>query len=410
MWASLNRLPRTLLPVLAAFLLALSLWLVLAGGAARSPVTRVRGGVDGAGERASAARVDGISDQNLAHWDGAAFDVASFSSRPFPRYFRDVWVGGGEGHVSYARFVVPWDVMAAPRGETLHFDLFAAWLADVRWLGLTPVLAVEQAESVTRANGAYLGRIPASAESYRAYVAALLRYAASAGEPIRYLEAWNEPNNTGTGPVGEGHPSAALAAEFMNVASSLCAERGCTPIAGDFLDSQYQQPGHEEAKERTRGAPTSGASAGVASTGMGVAYEREYLAHLTTPYPLNWGFHPYAAVKYRTTQTIAAFERALPSQAAVWFTEVGAYLCQGAHASTQSEQADGVRYLDGLIDPALKVTHAFYYELKAETEEQETSCPGPGGADTSVYGSSDQARPAAQAVFGGAIPTPSPTR
>ena len=239
----------------------------------------------------------------------------------------------------------------------------------------------------------------------------MLRFAASAGEPIRYLEAWNEPNNTGTGPVEEGHPSAARAAEFMNVASSLCAERGCTPIAGDFLDSQYQRPGHEEVKERTRGGPTGGDSTSVPSAGMGVAYEREYLAHLTPPYPLNWGFHPYAAVKYRTTQTIADFERALPSQdVAVWFTEVGAYLCQGAHASTQSEQADGVRYLDGLIDPALKVTHAFYYELKAETREQETSCSGPGGADTSVYGSRDQARPAAQAVFGRAIPTPSPTR
>jgi hypothetical protein len=400
-----NRPTRTLLSVLTACLLALGLSLVLAGGTSRAPVTRVDGGtarspvtrVDGGAEHPPAARVDGISDQNLAHWDNAAFDVASFSSRPFANFFRDVWVGGRTGHIRFARFVVPWDVIAAPRGETLHFDLFAAWLADVRWLGLTPDVAIEQAESATRANGSELGRIPASTESYRAYVAALLRYAASVGEPIRYLEAWNEPNNTGTGPVGEGHPSAARAAEFMNAASSLCAERGCTPIAGDFLDSQYERPGHGEATER--------------GTGMGLVYQREYLANLTPPYPVDWGFHPYAAVKYRTTQTIVDFERALPSpDAAVWFTEVGAYLCQDGRASTPSAQAEGVRYLDGLINPNFKVAHAFYYELKADTHEQETACPGAGGADTSVYGSTDAARPAAQAVLGGAIPASSQPR
>ena len=392
--APLNRLSRKLPYVLAACLLALAFSLVLASGTGRSPVTRLGGG---GAEHPPAARVDGISDQNLPHWDDAAFDVASFSSRPFPNFFRDVWVGASSAHIRFARFVVPWDVIAQPHGEALHFDLFAAWLADVRWLGLAPDLAIEQAETATTVNGGELGRIPATAASYLSYVAALLRYAASVGEPIRYLEAWNEPNNTGTGPVGQGHPSAARAAQFMNAASSLCAERGCTPIAGDFLDSQYARPGHGEAAE--------------GATGMGVGYQREYLADLTLPYPQNWGFHPYAAVKYRTTQTIHEFERALPIRdLAVWFTEVGAYRCQGRRPSTPAEQADGVRYLDGLIGPALKITHAFYYELKAETAEQETTCPASAGADTSLYGSSDAARPAAQAVFGGAIPAPSPPR
>ena len=289
-----------LLPVLVACLLALTLSLSLvlacATSTSHAPVARVADG----SARPPVTRVDGISDQSLPHWDNAAFDVASFSSRPFPNFFRDVWVGGKMGHIRFARFVVPWDVMAEPRGEALHFDLFAAWLADVRWLGLTPDVAIEQAESVTRANGSDLGRVPASAESYRSYVAALLRYAVSIGEPIRYLEAWNEPNNTGTGRVQEGHPSAARAAQFMNAASSLCAEHRCTPIAGDFLDSQYERPGHEEVKER--------------GTGMGLGYQREYLADLIPPYPVNWGFHPYAAVKYSTTQTIADFEHALPSR------------------------------------------------------------------------------------------------
>jgi hypothetical protein len=345
----------------------------------------------GESPRRQSPRVDGISDQNLAHWDGAAFDAASFAARPFPNMVRDALVRGGSRQIRFARFVVPWNVMAVPHGEVLHFALFAAWLADVRWLGLKPDVAIEQAEAPTSVAAGTLGRIPSSTASYRAYVGALLGYAASVGEPIRYLEAWNEPNNTGTGPVDQGHPSAARAAAFMNTAGSLCAAWGCTPIAGDFLDSQYARPGHPEARE--------------GGLGMGVAYEREYLADLTAPYPLNWGFHPYAAVKYRTTDTLVEFERALASEhVAVWLTEVGAYLCEGGRDAGPAAQAAGARYLEGLITPALKVAHAFYYELKAQTAQQEAGCPGRGGADTSLYSASDLPRPAVQALFGGATP------
>jgi hypothetical protein len=341
------------------------------------------------------AHVDGISEQNLARWDGAAFNVASFSGRPFPRLFRSVWVRGARGHIRFARFVVPWDVMATGGGETLHFDLFAAWLRDVRWLGLTPDLAIEQTESPLASGRRTLPRVPTSQAMYSASVAALLRYAVSVGEPIRLLEAWNEPNNTGVGSVGEGHPSAVTAAEFMNAATTLCGTYRCTPIAGDFLDSQYQRSGHPEVTD--------------GGVGMGVRYEREYAAALTSPLPANWAFHPYAAVKYRTTDTLESFEQGLPAGASVWLTEAGAYLCQAGRASSTSEQADGARYLNTLIGPSFKVAHAFYYELKAPSAEQEATCPGSGGADTSIYAAADEARLAAAVVFGGPIP-PSPAR
>lgn len=390
--APLNPPTRTLLRVSGALLLALSVSLVFAGATAHQPAEPNR-----ATAPPPLTRVDGISDQNLAHWDNAAFSVASFSSRSFPNIFRRSWVGGGGGHIRFARFVVPWDVMADARGEALHFDLFAAWLADVTWLGLTPDVAIEQAESPIAFNGGELGRIPGSPAAYRKYVGALLGYAAFLGEPVRFLEAWNEPNNTGSGAVNEGHPSAAMAAEFMNTATTLCLERGCTPIAGDFLDSQYRRQGHAEVTEH--------------GAGMGMEYERSYVAALRRPSPTNWGFHPYAAVKYRTTQTLAGFEQGLPTRGAeVWLTEVGVYLCQAGNRSTPAEQADGARYLNRLIDPHLNVTHAFYYELKAETRQQETTCPGASGADTSLYNSTDEPRQAAPLVFGGPIPTTDMTR
>ncbi len=343
-------------------------------------------------ERTRVAHVDGISEQNLARWDGAAFDVASFSGRPFAQLFRRVWVGGRRGHIRFARFVLPWDAIDAARGEALHFDLFAAWLADVKWLGLTPDVAIEQAEAPLASDHTTLPRVPTSPAMYSARVAALLRYAASVGEPVRFLEAWNEPNNAGVGSLDEGHPSAVRAAEFMNAATTLCGAYRCTPIAGDFLDSQYQRSGHPEVTD--------------AGVGMGVTYEREYLAALARPLPANWGFHPYAAVKYRTTDTLESFEQPLPAGASVWLTEAGAYLCQAGRASSAGQQADGARYLNTLLSPFFKVAHAFYYELKAPSVEQEATCPGSGGADTSIYAATDRARPAAAVVFGGSVPPP----
>jgi hypothetical protein len=333
--------------------------------------------------------VDGISEQNLARW-GGSLTLSSFTSSNFANFFRAVWVDGDPGpHVRFARFVVPWDLMGDARGEGLHFELFAAWLRDVKWLGLTPDVAIAQAEAPIAVNGEELARVPVSPAVYSEYVGALLAYATAAGEPIRYVEAWNEPNNSGKGPVDEGHPSAAEAAEFMNVATSLCARDGCTPIAGDFLDSQYQRAGHAEVAE--------------GATGMGVRYEQEYVAHLHAPLPANWGFHPYAAVKYRTTETISSFEQGLPlKNIYLWFTEVGAYRCEDGSAFTAGAQQQGARYLDTLINSDFNVAHIFYYELKAPTQAEESACPGAGGADTSVYSFAGAARPAAQAIFTGA--------
>jgi hypothetical protein len=338
------------------------------------------------------ARIDGISEQDLARW-GGSLTLSSFADSSFAKLFRTVWITGSAGpHIRLARIVVPWDVIGDADGEGLHFELFAAWLRDVKWLGLTPDVAIAQAESPFAGKAAELPRVPASAALYGEYVAALLSYAASAGEPIRYLEAWNEPNNSGKGRVNMWHPSAAAAAGFMNVATSLCARYACTPIAGDFLDSQYQRAGHQEVRE------------GV--TGMGVRYEQEYVARLRRPLPANWGFHPYAAVKYATTETISSFERALPLKSLeLWFTEVGAYHCEAGTISTPAAQQQGARYLDALINFDFNVAHVFYYELKAPSEAQESACNGPRGADTSLYSFAGAARPAAQTLFGGPIPT-----
>lgn len=376
LWAEAARKPPLVFRTLSACLAALCLSLALCSGSARA--------------QARVNHVDGVSDQNLAHWDNASFNVSSFSNGYLAGLFRVPPTGGRiASQIKLARIVIPWDVMAgaAEGSERLHYHLLAAWLEDVKWLGLTPDVAVEQAETSVTSAKRTLPRVPRSSEEYEEYVSALLAYAASVGEPIQYLEAWNEPNNTGLGNVNAGHPSAAAAAHFMNAASSLCATRGCTPIAGDFLDSQYAWRGHEEVHEQ------------VTNTGMGVSYEDEYVAHLLPRRSIVWGFHPYAAVKYKTTETVTAFEQGLPggSDNSVWFTEVGAYLCQRpSHRSTELEQKAGAEYLVRLIRDRFDVAHAFYYEI-SNGYHTETNCAT--GSDTSLYDKNDQPRPAAGIIL-----------
>jgi len=322
---------------------------------------------------AGAGRVDGVSDQSL----------------------RTEWVGGSAAaradRIHYARMVIPWDVMAEPGGESLHFELLTAWLGDVKALGLIPDLAIAQAEAPVSESGGLLPRVPGSQALYQRYVGALLSYAASVGEPIAYLEAWNEPNNAGLGATG--HPAARTAAEYMSSATDLCAAHSCTSIAGDFLDAEYRWAGHAEAHE--------------GATGMGAAYEREYDSYLSPVNPPNWGFHPYASVKYETTEAIAEFRGALadPSDS-IWFTEVGVYECKGGRQTgsggERGEQEGGARYLEQLISSEPDVAHTFYYELRSPSAEQEEQCPH--GEDTSLYNYTGQARGAARLIFRSASP------
>jgi hypothetical protein len=335
-------------------------------------------------------RVDGISDQLLSRWYAADSVSPGFSGEYFPNPAAAAAIDGPPfGDIRYARFVVPWDAVGAPGGEVLHYELFKAWLEAVRALGFTPDVAIEQAETTVRSRDRTLPRVPGSADQYRAYVGALLAYAASAGEPIAYLEAWNEPNGTGRGPVGVGHPSARMAAGFMNSAMSLCAQYACQAIAGDFADSQYRFADHPEVKE--------------GSTGMGLGYEEEYARYLNSRSPLNWAIHPYAAVKYETPETIASFIGALPSKdASIWFTEIGIYECQGGRTigvgTGPREQQGGARYLNALIDTVFQVAHVFYYEPRAPSQQQEAKCSA--GEDTSLYDYRGEPRPAATILFG----------
>jgi hypothetical protein len=257
------------------------------------------------------AYVDGISDQSLPYWNGA------FSGSRFASFFADTWIAGLSSHVSLARYVVQWNVMSG--SYPAYLAQLEAWYRDVLSLGLTPDISL----------AAYDGVLPGSYSQYRTALEALLdRFPATA-----YVEAWDEPNDT-------PGLSAETAARYTNAAQSLCRDRGCTVIAGNFLDSASMS-----------------------------AYEREYARALQPVSIANWGIHPYLAVKARSASTVLDFRSNLPGAGAgerIWFTEVGAYRCEGgARPELRGErtQALDASWLVNRLMPVIQPAHVFYYEF-----------------------------------------------
>jgi hypothetical protein len=292
-----------------------------------------------AGERATRS-VDGISDQSLPAWDG------NFDDSYFAGLFDDVWVHGPGAHVEWARYVVQWNVTSGAYPRYLHE--FEAWLQDVASIGLKPEIALTS----------YDGSLPGSPSEYRDELVKILGRARALGEPVGWLEAWNEPN-------GQGAESAADAAAFTNAASATCGEEfGCTVIAGDFEDSPDV-----------------------------AAYEEEYVKDLD-PVPTNWGVHPYYSVEEESEAPFETVREHLPNGGAgerIWFTEVAARECSDFGGDlVENGEAGQAQHADWLVNTLIrnaKPVHVFYYELLLR-DGLEPKCARE-GSDSALYVPSD---------------------
>ncbi len=307
--------------------------------------------------------MDGISDQSLPVWDG------DFSGSYFADLFHTAWVGSPPSHITLARYVVQWNVMAeGEEGKLEYLRRFEAWLRDVAGVGLIPDVALTS----------YTGKYPSSQTEYQVQLEKLLDRAQSMGHPIRYLEAWNEPNNQGNEPALD-------AAHFMNSASAACGERyGCTTIAGDFEDNPN--------------LPT---------------YEEEYVRNLNQ-LPKIWGVHPYYSVEEMSEAPFLGFREHLPNGGAgeqIWFTEISARKCSdfGGHLLENGDQGQAQRaaWLVNTLIPEAEPEHVFYYEFLLG-ERRQPSCvsePMDGALYLpSVDGSAvDLARPAASYIWDGGV-------
>lgn len=298
------------------------------------------------------AFVDGISDQSLPYWDGS-FPVSDFAAS-----FREAWVAGLSSHIALARYVVQWNVMSG--AYPAYLAQLESWYRDVLSLGLTPEVSL----------AAYDGVLPGSYPEYRDALLALLeRFPATA-----YVEAWDEPNDT-------PGLTADAAAHYTLLAQSLCGARGCTVIAGNLLDSRSMS-----------------------------AYERQYARALPPASFVNWGIHPYLAVKTHDDATVLAFKANLPGTGSgerIWFTEVGAYRCEGGARPAlfgERAQALGASWLVNHLMPEIQPAHVFYYEFLFKAR-QPPPCDH-SDSDTALYapagdgGALDVPRAAASYIFG----------
>jgi hypothetical protein len=306
--------------------------------------------------QAGTSYVDGISDQSIPNWDGG------FSSSYFAGFFSSNWASGG--HIRLARYVVQWNVISAGGESRSNFE---NWLTDIASMGLTPDVGL------TSYNGVY----PSSSSEYKTHLQELLAQAKAMGHSIRYLEAWNEPNN-------QGKESAVNAAHFTNSAYSACEEGyGCTIIAGDVEDS-------------------SGAK----------GYEEEYRKNLS-PVPTVWGLHAYYSVEYENESYYTKAVEGLPNGGAgdqVWITEVAARKCTdyNGHLEEHGEagQAERAKWLVDNLIATRKPEHVFYYEFMPGGHKQ-PSCSSSETEDDALYVPSsdpnapDRPRAAASFAWGG---------
>jgi hypothetical protein len=134
-----------------------------------------------------------------------------------------------------------------------------------------------------------------SRRRYRSAVRALLRWLdrSGYGRSVEAVSAWNEPNLSG---ATRSRPE--IASRYFEVVRSLCAERGCMPVAGEFADRPVD--------------------AGLL---------RRYAAAIPPPAPRVWGWHAYEDGWDRGSDASLPRLRTLLAviapDARVWLTEQG---------------------------------------------------------------------------------------
>ncbi len=311
---------------------------------------------------AATSFVDGISDQSLPAWDG------DFSNSYFGRLFSAVWVA--DGHIRLARYVAQWDLMGErSRGADAQGDYrekFEAWLLDVSRLGLVADVGLTS----------YDGIYPVSVTEYGVRLRLILDLARAMGHPVRYLEAWNEPNN-------QGAQTAVRAAQLTNSADALCeGGHACTVVAGNLEDSPDV-----------------------------AGYEREYEQALDFS-PAVWGVHPYYSVELQSEAPLENFIGNLPGGGAgerIWFTEIAARRCTDYGGRLVDNGAGGQaarsRWLVDTLIPDSRPEHVFYFGF-LPGERGQPSCSSEREDDALYEPSADASdpdvpRPAASYVWGG---------
>ncbi|HXB63291.1 MAG TPA: hypothetical protein VNV42_00300 [Solirubrobacteraceae bacterium] len=321
------------------------------------------------------AYVDGISDQDIATWDGTGDGY-------FANWFAKAWVE--DGHIAYVRYVVQWNAMLQPSdgpnpgGD--YRERFEAWYDAVE--AHTPSLTLD----LSLSNFVEGGHARPTPSQYREALERILDYATAA----RVVEPWNEPDNGGEaqGLATGTHVAPVRAAEYAMQAATACNAHRCTTVVGNLLDCETCQM---------------------------VRYEHEYREALKGWSFRDWGMHPYVAVKQERTATVDRFlENWGDGATSLWLTEVGAFVCEDYGSTVTWTEAQQSQHAEWLVKNLLPgAAHVFYYDfLDGYNEQPQRECearegkpdtalyvPGGGAAGWAGSGTPDRPRPAAAWIF-----------
>ena len=270
----------------------------------------------------------------------------------------------------HARVVVSWDLVARGRSlgdapDAVRFPGLAdeqrrlrAWFAAARAAGIDDVLlAVKASRDRPR-------ELPDPAR-YGAALRALLEWVADEGRGVRVaaVSPWNEPELSSA-----TRDAPQVAGGLFAVVREVCEQRGCTPVAGDFVDRA--------------------ASAG---------YVRAYMAGAGDPAPPVWAWHAYEDGWDRrrddSMPRLRRFLEMLPDSAQVWLAEQGGIVrrrAAGDDGRSEQSVAAAAADLRFLLDRATtvdpRVRRFYLYQWQGEPAPRwDSGLIAPGGQTRGAY-------------------------
>jgi len=256
----------------------------------------------GSGAAQATSPVTGLSDQRMARFDGNLGEWTPTVQR---------YATNAASQIKQARYQVRWDVALLPTTDRAVVEL-DAWLRAAQTRGYRPLIT-------------FMPSARGDQPSRAAYQAAVAQFRINWPQVTEFTP-WNEPNHS------DFSVPASSAVDYLQALLAVCGS-SCTVAAGDFSGSRTEH-----------------------------TYYRDYkgLVDARGLAPRVWAYHPYEVVNNGTASDrfdgLRAF-LALTGSADVWFTEVGAYYCQGGTYYGPSAQNDAALRLRALISSP---SHAAY--------------------------------------------------
>jgi hypothetical protein len=232
--------------------------------------------------------------------------------------------------ITQVRFDVSWDVLSSGAKDPYRRNVLAAWLADARGLGLTPLITFDHSDRPG-------GRLPSVAQYSKAFLLFHRLY-----PWVTDFATWNEANYYGEPTAGDPKRVAGYYLALRRDCPT------CTILAAELLDLDNPRE-----------------AAGF------VTWARA-LIHYAHTQPQYWGLHNYVGANALSETSVEQLLRAVRGN--IWLTETGGILALPHHGRpgfplTSKHQAEVDRFLlDTLPSLSPRIQRIYLYEWRSPRE------------------------------------------